>query len=201
MNTREIAQTTGKNERTVQRWTVRASDRMSSIADKMSASSPAKPADYSFDETLAIIEAGMGKNAAAIWRTNAQTDCKMPSIAGKIPEGNDYVQRGMELVFGAIGKLDERISRIESRVEERQALLPAPQMSRRDHINKLAREYATKTGVNFSESYSTLYREFGYRTRTNPSLSAKNRGMTIIDYIEAEGQIDTLEAVAMEVFK
>ena len=97
-------------------------------------------------------------------------------------------------------QLDDRVTRIEDRVEKRQALLPAPQISRRDHINKLAREYATRHSIGFSEAYTTLYREFSYRTHSNPSISAKNRGMAIIDYIEAEGQIDTLEAVAMEVF-
>lgn len=114
---------------------------------------------------------------------------------------DDYVRRGMELVFGAIGKLDERVSRIESEVGERRALLPAPQMSPRDHINKIVREYAANHNIGFSEAYRTLYSEFGYRTHSNPSASAKNRGMAIIDYIEAEGQIETLEAIAMEVFK
>ena len=114
---------------------------------------------------------------------------------------DDYVRRGMELVFGAIGKLDERVSRIESEVGERRALLPAPQMSPRDHINKIVREYAANRNIGFSEAYRTLYSEFGYRTHSNPSAAAKNRGMAIIDYIEAEGQIETLEAIAMEVFK
>lgn len=204
MNTREIAQTTGRDERSVRRWVKKASDKMTVVADKMTASSPTHPADYNFDETLAIIEAGMGKNAAAIWKTNAPVTQK-----AQLPTGSSLTEKDIHLISAVVSmtvsetmkRLDDRVAKIESRVEERQALLPAPQISRRDHINKLAREYATKTGVNFSESYSTLYREFGYRTNSNPSLSAKNRGMAIIDYIEAEGQIDTLEAVAMEVFK
>ena len=72
MNTREIAQTTGKDETTVRRWVKKAASKMPVITGKMTASSPAKPADYDFAETLAIIEAGMGKNAAAIWQTNAK---------------------------------------------------------------------------------------------------------------------------------
>ena len=100
MNTREIAQTTGKNERTVQRWAVRASDRMSSIADKMSASSPAKPADYSFDETLAIIEAGMGKNAAAIWQTNANVTkgANLPVV----PAGSVLTEKDIHLISAVV---------------------------------------------------------------------------------------------------
>lgn len=36
MTTKEIAEAVGKDERTVQRWAKRASDKMSSVSDKMS---------------------------------------------------------------------------------------------------------------------------------------------------------------------
>ena len=71
MTTREIAKATGKEERTVRRWVKKVADKMSSVAVKMSASSPAHPADYDLEETIAIIEEGMGKNAASIYRENA----------------------------------------------------------------------------------------------------------------------------------
>ena len=71
MTTREIAKATGKEERTVRRWVNKVAVRMSAVAVKMSASSPAHPADYDLEETIAIIEEGMGKNAAAIYRENA----------------------------------------------------------------------------------------------------------------------------------
>lgn len=202
MNVKEIALSVGKDERSVRRWVKRASDKMSVIAVKMSASSPTHPSNYDLDETLAIIEAGMGKNAAKVWRANA--DRTFSNVQGQPIQnenvGSDYVQRGMELVFGAIGKLDARMSRIENQIETRAALLPAPPMKPRDHINKLVREYSHAHGISFSDTWSKLYREFGYRTNTNPSLSAKNRGMTIIDYIETEGQIEILESVAVEIF-
>jgi hypothetical protein len=50
-------------------------DKMSlrnSIAEKAEHSSPEKPADYTLEETLAIIEAGLGKNAAGVFRASAQ---------------------------------------------------------------------------------------------------------------------------------
>ena len=37
MTVKEIAQAVGKNERSVQRWVKKASDKMSSVSDKMSA--------------------------------------------------------------------------------------------------------------------------------------------------------------------
>ena len=71
MDTREIANAVGKDERTVRRWVKKVAVKMSAVAVKMSASSPVYPADFDFDETIAIIEEGMGKNAAAIYRANA----------------------------------------------------------------------------------------------------------------------------------
>ena len=71
MTTREIAKATGKEERTVRRWVNNVAVKMSAVAVKMSESSPAHPADYDLEETIAIIEEGMGKNAAAIYRENA----------------------------------------------------------------------------------------------------------------------------------
>lgn len=202
MNVKEIAQTVNKDERSVRRWVKKASDKMSGLTDKMSdAEKTKKPADYTFEETIAIIESGLGKNAALIWKTNAEKRNAMyPIPTMEIAAESDSVRRGMELVFGAIGKLDERLAKIETRIEQRQALLPAPSMKPRDHINKIVREYANNNHVHFPDAYARLYREFGYRTNSNPSVAAKNRGMTIIDYIESEGQIETLESVAVEIF-
>ena len=89
MNTREIAKTTGKDISTVQRWAKKASRIMQSIDGKMQSSTSTHPADYSFDETLAIIEAGMGKNAAAILQTYANVQGQ-PTTNEKV--GQDYVQ-------------------------------------------------------------------------------------------------------------
>ena len=71
MTSREIAQATGKGERTVQRWVQNMTAKMTSISDKMAVSSSTHPADFDLEETIAIIEEGMGKNAAAIYRSNA----------------------------------------------------------------------------------------------------------------------------------
>ena len=64
----------------------------------------------------------------------------------------------------------------------------------------IIREYSTRIGVDYAGAWSELYRQFGYRTNSNPSISARNRGMKIIDYIDTEGQIETLESIALELF-
>lgn len=199
MTTKEIAQAVGKDERSVRRWIKKVADKMSVVADKMSASTSTYPADYTQDETLAIIETGMGKNAAAVYRMNAEKTIrnidvlsdKDISIISKIVSAT---------VAETIKQLDGRISIIENRVEQRAALLPAPQIAPRDRINMIIRNYASKKGVEYSAAWSELYKQFSYRTNSNPSLCAKNRGMKIIDYIETEGQIDILESVAQDIF-
>jgi len=104
-------------------------------------------------------------------------------------------------VSETIKALDGRMSNLENKIEQRQALLPAPQIDPRTHIVKLVTDHVSKTGQEFRDVYNTLYREYGYRTHCNASLSAKNRNMKIIDYIDSEGQIEILESIAMEIFK
>lgn len=71
MTARQIAEAVGKDERSVQRWARKAADKMSSVAEKTSSAGHGTPANYTLDETIAIIEHGLGKNAAALFRENA----------------------------------------------------------------------------------------------------------------------------------
>lgn len=102
-------------------------------------------------------------------------------------------------VSETIKALDGRMTTIEQKIEQRKALLPAPQIDPRSHIVKLVTDHVSRTGLEFRDVYKLLYREYGYRTHCNASLSAKNRGMKIIDYIDSEGQIEILESIAMEI--
>jgi len=104
-------------------------------------------------------------------------------------------------VSETIKALDGRMTTIEKRIDDRKALLPPPEIKPRDHINMIVREYVNKTGTPHGKAWGELYRQFGYRTNTNPTTSAKNRDMSILDYIDAEGMIETLESVAMEIYK
>jgi hypothetical protein len=71
MTTKQISEAVGKDERTVRRWVESMADKMSSIADKLSASNSTYPADYTLAEVCQIIEQGMGAAAADVYRTNA----------------------------------------------------------------------------------------------------------------------------------
>ena len=199
MTTKEIAKAVNKDERSVQRWAKRTGDKMSSIGDKLSSvQKTGKPADYNLEETCQIIETGMGKNAADLFRMSAKNQTTA------LPQDADV---DIDVAFKAAiiqlvqmtNSMNTRLTIIETRIEQRQALLPAPQITPRQHIIQLVNQYCGRTGRDHQSVYRQLYSEFGYRTHCNPSQCAKNREMKIIDFIDSEGQIETLEAVAMEI--
>ena len=71
MTVREIAKAVEKTERSIRNWITKLAEKSSVVAEKSSLSSPMNPADYNLDETIQIIETGMGKNAAMIFKQNA----------------------------------------------------------------------------------------------------------------------------------
>lgn len=71
MTTKQIAEYLGKPERTVRDWVKALAAKSAVVAAKLAASSPANPADYNLSETCLIIEEGMGKDVADVYRTNA----------------------------------------------------------------------------------------------------------------------------------
>jgi hypothetical protein len=101
MTIKEIAQAVGKDERTIQRWIEKVLhtqnvdvdrqnvdvDRQNvdveSIRLKAGSRDPHHPADYTLNETLIIIEAGIGPEAAGVFRANAQQ--KAPGTLASAP--------------------------------------------------------------------------------------------------------------------
>ena len=207
MTTKEIAEAVGKDERTIQRWAKSTGDKMASIGDKVSAiQNKGIAADYDFDETVAIIEHGLGKNAADLYRMSAKQDTQ--TFPREVENSSIALASAFNMMASAFDRMTlivqnqgQRLQSIEKKLEERKALLPAPQIEPREHINMIVRDYSSKTGIEFREVWKELYKQFSYRTNSNPSISAKNRGMTIIDYIESEGMIETLESIAIDCLK
>ena len=197
MNTKEIALAVNKTERAVRNWAKKVAENNSVVAEKISVSSPMKPADYDLDETLLIIEMGLGKNAAAVYASNAK-NIQRPSDSLLSEKEIEMITKIVSVtVSETMKQLDSRVNTIEKRIEERQALLPAPDIAPRDRINMIMRQYASNNGKGFQEVYNDLYRRFNYTHKCNVNVAAKNRGMPIIEYIEVEGMIDDLEAVAV----
>jgi len=194
MTTKEISTLIGKDERSVRRWVAILADKMTVVKDKMTVSSPMKPADWDVEETLAIIKQGLGQDVANAYRTliTQQTVQETSSTLTK---------RDMELIAGIVTmvmqNMETRVSTIEKRVESRQALLPPPDVSPRDNINRIVREYANREEEEFSTVWKMLYREYGYRMKCNPVTKANNRNMKVIDLIESEGNLGMLESIAI----
>ena len=101
-------------------------------------------------------------------------------------------------ISAMVNRLDSRMTNIETKIEQRQALLPAPQVKPRDNVSRIVRKYAHDNGMEHGTAWGELYREFGYRTNSNPRTAANNRKMAVIDYIETEGMMGLLESIATD---
>lgn len=134
---------------------------------------------------------------------------ELPQNASELPQNAEDVNltaafRFMAEAFNRMTKTSEdhaaRLSRLEETTKARAALLPPPQINPKARVNMVLRSYVAKSGESYSDAWGRLYKEFSYRTNTNPRTCAANRSMSIIDYIETEGQIDILESVALDLF-
>jgi len=197
MTVKELAEFTGKTERTIQRWIVKVNDKMSAGNDKMSAGGHGVYTDYTIDDVQLILESStFSKDAVSILMNNARSK----------PQQNvavDYEIIGKMIgmaITSALAPLVEKLDKVTEQKKE-QLQIEAPKMDSRAIITKSVNEYARNAEVSHRDAYVYLYREYGYRTHCNPSVSAKNRGMKIIDYIDSEGQIDLLAAIAQDIIK
>jgi len=73
MTTKQIAKAVNKTERSVHNWVKKLSEKNAEVSEKIAeARKTSKPADYDLNETIEIIEIGLGKNAAMIYKQNAE---------------------------------------------------------------------------------------------------------------------------------
>jgi len=123
-----------------------------------------------------------------------------------INSSSSLTNRDLDIISALVSKtiaattelLSGRMQNIESAIEKRKALLPAPEIKHRDAINKLVREYVTRTKMPYTSVWNKVYSEFNYTYNVNARICASNRNMPIIDYIETEGMIDQLLSVTVK---
>lgn len=123
--------------------------------------------------------------------------------------GNTLSQKDIDMigtivsmtVAKTIEALDGRVERIESKFEERKALLPAPQKTDRQNLNQLIRSYCKENDIMHGIAWSMLYEEAYYILNINIKTRAENRGITAIDYADEEELIPELLSIAMDIFK
>jgi hypothetical protein len=173
MTVREIAEAIGKTERSVRNWANKAGEKISSVAEKISSAGHGKAASFNQEETLAIIETGLGKNAAGIFRANAEKPAPdTTSITAIIRETiTAMVPVLVEVVRGAIP-------------QHQVAALPAPaELSQRDQLRRVINEYARRSG-DHKGAWGELYAELA-GTRQLPEY--RTAGLETIQRVAEAG--------------
>lgn len=202
MTVNELATFCKKNKSTITRWVAKCNE---SLRNKLQNATKTEPADFTVDEVEEILlNSSMSKDAVSILMENARQN--KPVIQNQT---STLTERDVELISSIVSltvaktieQLDNRMKNIENRIEERQALLPARKKDSRAHITELVRNYAFNHNMNYNNVYSMLYREYGYRTHSNPTVSAYNRHITTIEYIGQSGNIEILESIAIEMLR
>lgn len=97
--------------------------------------------------------------------------------------------------------IERRLSVIEKKsTEQEKKALPAPMIETRQLVNKAVNDFARMKGGSHTAVWNELYRWYDYYNHTNVKLSAKNRRMKTIDYVEKIGMMENLLSVAEKVF-
>jgi hypothetical protein len=194
MTTKQIAEAVGKKERVVQGWAKRLSAKDAGVSAKIAGALSSKiAADYDLDQTIAIIETGMGKNAAFVYRQNA-------AISGAVAPAPRSADARIDRLEGLVEKLLSVVATvIMPMIEKKQAKLPAPVLDPRGEIRRIVAKAARNTG-DYRGIWNELYTQSYYRLHVNLKERAENRGIDTLDYAEQEGYLPALLAIAKAVF-
>jgi len=188
MTTKQISEAVNRPVKTVQTWAKKLGAKMASVGAKVAASTSMHPADYDLEETISIIEIGMGKNAAAMFRENAKQ--KAPETIAEI------VKATMAAFIPVIVAAVRGVALLEA---PGFPAIPPPPLATRDELRRLVNQGAEVAG-GFREAWGQLYGEVYYRLHRNVKECAKNRGMDTLDYIEEEGLLPEVVAIARVIF-
>lgn len=205
MTVKELAAFTGKDERTIQRWIKKASDKMSSVADKMSSAGHGKVVNYDIDEVEAILNcSSLGSNAVLICMANARKESKNKIVSSS---NDDLIVKSFAMMTDAFNKIADTQSRLAGRVEaleqkeenkDSRLKLPAPQKKPRDEFNQLVRKLAYDKNMSVQDAYHFVYAEMLYRDMGNIELCAKNRGIKPVQYLDDMDLFDSAIAIVIE---
>jgi DNA-binding Lrp family transcriptional regulator len=140
---------------------------------------------------------------------------ELPQNAEALPQsaeaasGSSLTTRDLDLISAIVSRtvsmtiqqLDVRLSKIETRVEERQALLPAPKIADKDAIRQLVAKEAEFSSREHSSVWNELYTACYYRRMGNFKVQARNAGAkSVIDYIDSVGASGDVLAVAVDMW-
>lgn len=186
MTIKELAEFTGKDERTIQRWARKADDKMSvRINDKMSVSSPMYPADFTIDEVEEILNSGsMSKDAVSILMNNARNIEPQKQMI-------DYESLGKVIaiaVTAAMQPIIETMMNYNKNPEQLQ-IEQVPEKTPRTIFIEKMNEYCKLSGLSHPDAYYNVYTEIGYRYGIRVMARAKNRNCKGVDILESDGYL------------
>jgi phage anti-repressor protein len=123
----------------------------------------------------------------------------------KIPE-SILGQIGLALVEAdkRFTQHDNRIQALEAanaaKVDLTKALPNVPDISPRLKLNQIVRTGAENLGLTYRKAWEKLYSDYLYRFRENIRVKANNLKLKPLDYAEAYGRMDSLLALAVEIY-
>jgi len=196
MNIKDIAKAVGKPESTVKNWVKKVGAKMAQVGAKMAqASIDKKPADYDIEETIAIIEHGMGKNAASLFRANAENKPKEIDNRTDIAFISGIVAETIKQLWPLLNNQNQQGNQPVKQITEN-----PPEMSLRNKLNQIVRDSCDRTSEPYGQAWTRLYKDICYRFEININVRSKNLGITPIEYLEQEGLLEKAIICAQELF-
>jgi len=196
---KELAEFTGKTERTIQNWVKKSNEVFSLDSEKISLVK-GQETHLTIDQVESVLRSGsMSKDAVSILMKNARQE-----TTGIAPIDNQMEMFKMmsnvmaQSIATALKPLVDRLDSLESKEPKQLALPSAPDIEPRPYLNQLVREYAQLKDVPFPKAWNVLYDQFLYRCHENIKVKAKNEGIKPIDYMDRENKLLTACSIMKE---
>jgi len=196
MTIKELADFTGKNRTTIQRWCAKCT---SNITDKMQNASKENPSDFTIDEVEEILNSGsMSKDAIRILMDNARGK----NLPQQINNNIDYQAIAQIVAIAVSTAMKPIIESMQMNKKDTQLLLPnVPEKTPRAIFVDKMNDFARISGKSHADAYSFVYNEIGCIYSIRVMARAKNRKCKGVDILEADGYLGKGIAVVINLIK
>lgn len=106
------------------------------------------------------------------------------------------------IVANVMVSMEQRVSQIETRIEEKVQLLPPPAKDPRKELNQLVREYAQNNlNGDYRKAWNNLFKDFYYRLDIKVKDEAESVDVKPIDWLEKTGHLEISIAIIKELME
>ena len=193
MTIKEIAELTGKNRTTVLRWAAKTpvQNAQGRLAN---AETCGIPANFSLEETLEILRAGgVSEGIMSLLRENA---ARRPA-----PGGESTIFDVLRMVVNTLESHEESIVALTGKAPRTAITTTLAKNNGENTLMTAIGKYVESSGQSYQEAWQMIFDECYERLRINFPRRAQNDGVTPSDYIEREGFMAAVLAIAQDVFK